>query len=62
MLMFVAARILTSTLIIDLLPSRENCWSCNTWSSLACRIGGISPISSNRIVPLLQSSNLPGLG
>ena len=58
--MLVAARIRTSTLITERLPSRENCWSCSTCSSLACNSGGISPISSSRIVPLLQSSNLPG--
>ena len=26
-----------------------------------CKEGGISPISSNRIVPMLQISNFPGL-
>src|SRR5581483_4862924 len=57
MLMFVAARMRTSTLITVRLPRRENCWSCRTCSSLACRMGGISPISSSRIVPLLHSSN-----
>ena len=35
--------------------------SCRTWSSFACICGLISPISSSRSVPLLASSNLPGL-
>src|SRR2546426_302065 len=42
-------------------PSREYWWSCNTWSNLACRCGLISAISSRKIVPLLASSNFPGL-
>ena len=58
--MLVAAKMRTSTLITERLPRRENCWSCKTWSNLACNNGGISPISSSKIVPLLHSSNLPG--
>ena len=42
-------------------PSREYWWSCSTCSSLACRCVLISAISSRKIVPLLASSNLPGL-
>ena len=61
MLTLVAARIRTSTLMVVRPPSRENWPSCKTCSSLACSIGGISPISSSRMVPLLHSSNLPGL-
>ena len=59
--MLVAARMRTSTFSTERLPRRENCWSWRTCRSLACNDGGISPISSSRIVPLLQISNLPGL-
>ena len=38
--------------IADRLPKRENCWSWRTWSSFACMLTGISPISSSKSVPL----------
>ena len=41
-------------------PTRKNSSSCSTCSSLACSAGGISPISSRKMVPPSASSNLPG--
>ncbi len=43
------------------LPRREKVPSCSTCSSFACRMAGISPISSRKMVPPVQTSNFPGL-
>ncbi len=58
---FVAAMILTSILRETLSPTRSTFLSCNTRSSLLCREGEMSPISSRKMVPPSAVSNLPDL-
>ncbi|MNP80003.1 hypothetical protein D3C76_1779650 [compost metagenome] len=40
-------------------PILVTSFCCRILNSLACNSNGISPISSNKIVPLLASSNNP---
>src|SRR5215468_5458848 len=51
LMVFVVAMRRTSAVISSVPPTLKNFASCSTWSSLACRLSGISPISSSKKVP-----------
>jgi len=55
----VAAITRTLTMIVSLLPTFSNSFSCRTRSIFAWSAGSISPISSKKMLPPSAFSNLP---